>query len=161
MNSQIFTLNLNLFADYFQIYLEDENNGKNLSDSWTDEAVRSMLTVTNTTIGIGTVRNMDVPVTLNIFNSKPEIKNELENIDQINECDIEIMSGKFVIAGCTDYYPDAKRIEVENGIYRLRIYYGNLDKLSDDGLDGDDFYIIDMWQTNIKTGVNIIKQRAE
>lgn len=161
MNSQIFTLNLNLFADYFQIYLEDENNGKNLSDSWTDGAVRSMLTVTNTTIGIGTVRNMDVPVTLNIFNSKPEIKNELENIDQINECDIEIMSGKFVIAGCTDYYPDAKRIEVENGIYRLRIYYGNLDKLSDDGLDGDDFYIIDMWQTNIKTGVNIIKQRAE
>lgn len=161
MNSQIFTLNLNLFADYFQIYLEDENNGENLSDSWTDEAVRSMLTVTNTTIGIGTVRNMDVPVTLNIFNSKPEIKNELENIDQINECDIEIMSGKFVIAGCTDYYPDAKRIEVENGIYRLRIYYGNLDKLSDDGLDGDDFYIIDMWQTNIKTGVNIIKQRAE
>ncbi|MFH6969118.1 hypothetical protein [Flavobacterium sp. FlaQc-28] len=159
METPILTSNLNLFADYFQIYLEDENNGKNLADSWTDDAVKILLAVTETTIGIGTVRNMYVPVILNIFDSEPIFKNDINDINQINECDIEITSGSMVIAGCTDYYPEAKRIKLANAIYRLRIYYGNLEKLSDNGLEGEDFYIIEMWKVKEKTETKIIKQR--
>ena len=43
-------------------------------------------------------------------------------IGQINEYDTEVKSGKIAIAGCTDYFPEAKRIELKNGIYNARIY---------------------------------------
>ena len=85
--------------------------------------------------------------------------NEENVIGQINECDIEVISGKIVISGCTDYFPDAKRIELKNGIYRARIYYGNLEKISEDGLDGEDFYEIHLWQTDKKQDLKIVKGR--
>jgi hypothetical protein len=153
-------IKLELFADYFQFYIQDEKVDGDLSDSWTTEAVELLLATTDGTIGIGTVRNMDVPVTIKTFDIEPQFLTDNKNeIGQINECDIEVSSGKIAIAGCTDYFPDAKRIELKNGIYRARIYYGNLDKLSEDGLDGEDFYEIHLWQTDKKQGLKTIKDR--
>jgi len=37
---------LNLFADYFQFYLQDESAEGDVSEAWTDEAVARMLAVT-------------------------------------------------------------------------------------------------------------------
>lgn len=153
-------IKLELFADYFQFYIQDEKVDGDLSDSWTTEAVELLLATTDGTIGVGTVRNMDVPVTIITFDVAPPFLTDNENaIGQINECDIEVSSGKIAIAGCTDYFPDAKRIELKNGIYRARIYYGNLDKLSEDGLDGEDFYEIHLWQTDQKQDIKIIRDR--
>ena len=79
--------------------------------------------------------------------------------DQVNECDIDVPSGKIVVAGCTDYFPEAARIEVQPGHYRARIYYGNLNSLSHDGLDGDDQYKVVLWLSEI-VGVRVIKRRS-
>ena len=92
---------------------------------------------------MGTVRNMDVPVTVEIHDSEPQ--EDLTSCDQINECSIEVPSGKIVVAGCTDYFPDAPRILVEPGTYKARVYYSDLDTLSEDGLDGNDKYKIALW----------------
>lgn len=132
-----------LFADYFQFYLQDETVEGNLGDSWTKEAYDRLLAITIGTIGVGTVRNMTVPVDIEFHQTAPE--ESLAEWDQVNECSLEITSGRIVIAGCTDYFPDAARIEISPGIYRLRIYYGNLEALSDDGLEGDDQYRIVLW----------------
>src|SRR5688500_11310818 len=113
-----------LFADYFQCYLQHEEVDGDLSESSTQEAVDRLLALAQGTIGIGTVRDMDVPVTIAIFDSEPELPLDLSPYDQINECDLELQSGKLVVAGCIDYFPDAQRIEVEKGLYRTRIYYG-------------------------------------
>ncbi|SHE67080.1 hypothetical protein [Pedobacter caeni] len=151
-----------LFADYFQFYIQDEKVDGDLSDKWTNEAVCILLAITDGTIGVGTVRNMNVPVNLKIFDSEPPFLTDDEHvIGQINECDIEVSSGKIVIAGCTDYFPEAKRIELENGVYRARIYYGNLDKISEDGLDGEDFYEIHLWKTDKQDGIKIIRSHKK
>lgn len=151
-------LNLELFADYFQFYIQDEQVEGDLSDQWTEHAVKILLATTEGTIGIGTVRNMMVPVSIKICTTEPALLPDEQNIfGQINECDIEVSSGKIVIAGCTDYFNEAKRIEILNGVYRARIYYGNLDKLSEDGLDGEDFYEIHLWKTNVKADIAVIK----
>lgn len=153
-------VNLTLFADYFQFYIQDENAVGDLSDKWTDEAVNFHLATTDGAVGIGTVRNMNVPVSLKIVNSEPQfLVDNAHAIGQINECDLEVSSGKIVVAGYTDYFPDAKRIELANGIYRLRIYYGNLDKISEDGLDGEDFYEIHLWKTHKKESIKIIRNK--
>jgi hypothetical protein len=153
-------IKLDLFADYFQFYIRDEKVDGDLSDKWTTEAVEQLLATTEGTIGVGTVRNMNVPVTIKTFDKEPSFLIDDENtIEQINECDIEVSSGRIAIAGCTEYFPDAKRLELKNGVYRARIYYGNLDKLSEDGLDGEDFYEIHLWLTDKKRELKIIKDR--
>jgi hypothetical protein len=75
------------------------------------------------------------------------------------ECSIEIPSGKIVVAGCTDYFPDAARIPVKPGNYRARIYYGDLNSLSEDGLDGGDHYKIVLWPSDDMV-VRVIKRGA-
>lgn len=103
---------------------------------------------------------MDVLVKIKTFDLEPPFLNDDKNvIGQINECDLEVSSGNVAITGCTEYFPEAKRIELKNGIYRARIYYGNLDKLSEDGLDGEDFYEIHLWRTDKKQELKIIKDR--
>lgn len=147
-----------LFADYFQFYLRDENAAGDLSDSWTREAMDRLLAVAPGTIGVGTVRNMNVPVVVEIVDG--ECDAELSAWDHVNECGIEAPSGRLVIAGCTDYVPDAARIDLEPGSYRARIYYGNLDSLSEDGLDGDDRYRVVLWKA-VPGPVQILKQRGD
>ena len=151
-------ITLALFTDYFQFYIQDEGAEGDLSSQWTTEAVDRLLAIADGTIGIGTVRNVTVPVIVKIFESEPPVYTNNENvISQINVCDIEVSSGKIVIAGCTDYFPEAKRIELKNGIYRAGIYYFNLDQISDDGLDGSDFYEIHLWLTDKKQDIMIRK----
>lgn len=151
-------LTLELFTDYFQFYIQDEQAVGDLGDDWTDEAVDRLLATTAGTIGIGTMRNMDAPVSVKLFESEPFIA-ERDDIGQVNECDLEITSGKAVIAGCTDYFPDAQRIKLTNGIYRARIYYSNLDKVSEDGLDGEDYYEVQLWLTNEKQAPTVLVAR--
>jgi hypothetical protein len=146
-----------LFADYFQFYLQDEKVDGNLSDAWTEQAVQDLLAIAPGTIGVGTVRNMDVPVEVELLQSTPS--ESFDAWDQVNECDIEIRSGTLVVAGCTDYFPDAARIKVEPGSYRARVYYGKLDSLSEDGLDGDDHYKVSIWMSE-PSGLHILKRRS-
>jgi hypothetical protein len=147
-----------LFADYFQFYLQDENADGDLSDSWTEQAVKDLIAVAPGTIGVGTVSNMDVPVEVEIHDSDPGY--DAGQWDHIAECDIEVLSGKIVVAGCTDYFPDAARIEVRPGSYRARIHYGNLS--GGRGLDGEDSYEdsykVALWPGG-DTGVRVIKRR--
>lgn len=137
------TYKLELFADYFQFYLQDETVTGDLSDSWNEEAISRLLAITDGTIGVGTVRNAEVPVEIVIADR--ETNEDLTEWDKVNECSISIPSGKIIIAGCMDYLPDAKRIDVPKGIYRARIYYGKLNKISEDGLEGEDNYKIVLW----------------
>jgi hypothetical protein len=132
------------FADYFQFYLQDESADGNLGESWTEEATARLLALAPGTVGVGTVRNMDVPVTVEVHDEEPP--QDLEMWDHVVECSIEVPSGRIVIAGCMDYFPDAARIDINAGLYRVRTSYGDLDALSEDGLDGDDHYRVQLWQ---------------
>jgi|SRR5579863_1893068 len=134
----------NLFADYYQFYLKDESVAGDLSESWTQDAVDRLLAVAPGTVGVGTVRNMNVPVVVEIADGAPP-DDDLSVWDQANECDLDVPSGRLAIAGCTDYFPDASRIELPPGSYRARIYYGKLNTLSTNGLEGDDHYKIVLW----------------
>ncbi|MEO5777179.1 MAG: hypothetical protein ABIQ27_09740, partial [Flavobacterium sp.] len=153
-------LSFELFADYFQFYVQDESVDGNLSESWSPEASDRLLAVTHGTIGVGTIRNMDVPVFIKFFSIEPELF-DTSLYDQINECDIEITSGTLVVAGCTDYFPDAARITTEPGGYRVRIYYRGFNTLRGNDLEGDDNYELHFWKTNQPTDIKILKQRQK
>lgn len=58
---------LTLFADYQQFYIQDEKADGDLSEAWNDAAVERLVAVAPGTVGIGTVRNVDVPVTISVL----------------------------------------------------------------------------------------------
>ena len=124
----------NLSADYFQFYLQDEQSNGDLSHSWTEQALSNMLAIAPGVVGVATVRNMDVPVEVEVLDSQPD--NNFEAWNHVTEASV---------AGCTDYFPDAARITVEPGTYRVRVYYGGLDSVDVWKLDGDDHYKVVLW----------------
>ena len=146
----------NLFADYFQLYLQDEEAEGSLENSWTPEAINQLLALAPGIIGIGTVRDMTVPLSIEIVDQVPD--EEIGEWDQINECSIEIPSGRFIVSGCSDYLPEAPRISVTKGTYRARIYYGKLNTLRENGLEGDDHYKVIFWKAPLAP-LKVIKQR--
>ena len=128
-----------LFADYFQFYIQDDNEALgDLSDSWSKEATENLIAVSDGVIGIGTARNMDVPVTVEITDKPISLLES--DYDKINVATIQCNSGKLVVAGCTDYFPEASRISLVPGKYKAQIGYKCLNEISDDGLDGNDSY---------------------
>ena len=148
---------LKLFADYHQFYLQDEPADGDLSEAWTQEATDRLLAISEGVVCIGTVRNVDVSVTLEILDGEPT--RDFGGFDHVVECSIAITSGRLVIAGCTDYFPDAKCIEVPPGTYRVRASYANLYSISPDGPDGDDRYLLQLW-LSAPTETAVFKRRA-
>lgn len=148
-------LSLLLFADYFQLYIQDESVTPALIQ-WTPQEIASLLGVAPGIIVIGTARNSTVPVNLAVFESEPPFTDE-QSVTLLNECDLTVSSGKVIIAGLTDHQPDALHLALPTGLYRARIYYYNLDELSEDGLDGNDRYTVQLWQTTVAAGTLFIK----
>lgn len=134
-----------LFADYFQLLLQDEEAelAEHAAGLWKPEAFQRMLDVTPGAIYVGTARNMTVPLTVLVGDCAPP--DDADGWDRVNECSIEVPSGRLVVTGVTDYFPDAARIGLAPGCYRARVYYGGLDTLSEDELEGDDRYRVVLW----------------
>ena len=152
------TQSFNIFTDFFQFYIQDELAPGINGESWTPEAMKISLAVEKNTVGIGTVRNMDAPVGIEIHEAVP--KGNDNGWDHIVECGIDLPSGRLVIAGCSDYFPDAERIELPKGQYRVRVYYGGLNRVSEDGFDGDDHYLIKLWPST-DVSIKIIQQKIK
>ncbi|WP_447937029.1 hypothetical protein [Thermomonas fusca] len=141
-------LDLELFADYNQFYLQDEPASGDLSEAWTDEAVERLLALAPGTVGVGTASNGNVPVTVEVLSGEPA--EPLEPYDQVNECSLEITHGPLVVAGCTDYFPQAARLPVTPGVYRVRVSYC---------LSSVERYLVQLWQaTQIEP--RVVKARA-
>lgn len=137
------TTELAIFADYFQFYIQDESANEDFGDKWTEQAIDRLLAVGQFSVGIGTARNMTVPVVLSIHGDAPA--EDFAEWDMVNECSMTIRSDTLVIMGCTDHLPDAPRVSLASGTYRVRVSYSGLDSLSEDGLEGDDFYRLQLW----------------
>jgi len=132
-----------LFADFSQFYLQDEQSSGDLSQSWTEQTVSDMLAVAPGVIGVGTARSMEVPVEVEVLDSQPN--NNFDEWDHVTEASLEVPWGHIVIAGCTDYFPDAARLTVQPGNYKGRVYYGVLDSVDESRLEGDDHYKVVLW----------------
>ena len=136
-----------LFADYFQFYVQDENPKDTTEHIWDDKrTIEIGLALGKGIIAVGTERNFTVPFTLEIHDSEPD--DDFSIWDRVNECSIEVPSGVLVIFGCTDYRPDA-----------ARIYYGGLDTVTEFD-KGDDTYKVILWVAPF-SDMKILKKRIK
>lgn len=135
---------IQLFADYFQFYLQDEVIQGSLSEAWSNAAIKRMLAVSDGVVGISTARNTAVPVTLELLEQAPNT--DLSQFDHVAEASLVIANGPLVVASYMDYFPDAARFQVSAGTYKVRLCASGLDTLSEDGLEGQDHYLLQLWQ---------------
>ena len=143
---------LQLFADYFQFYVQDEPASGDLSDAWSQDAADRLLAVAPGVVGVGTVSNGNVPVTVEVLDVSPF--DDSAGFDQVNECTLVVTQGPLVVAGCTDYFPDAARIPAQPGIYRVRVSYRIADAPS-----AQELYRLQLWPAPV-IEPTVVKSRA-
>jgi hypothetical protein len=130
------TTELTLFADYFQIHVSDADSDGDLSEAWTDQAVADHLAVAQDALGIGTVVNVNVSVTVVVLPQEPS--DDSSEFDHVVEASLDVSSGRLMVQGCTDHTPDAATFEVASGWNRVRVSRSNLAPAAQADVDSDE-----------------------
>ncbi len=143
-----------LFADYFQFYLRDEDHPE-LPDDYTDEIIARRLMAGPHAVVLHTARNMTVPVRVEWHAGRPAAA--LDDWQHVAEAGFDCPTGRLVLAGLTDYEATAPRLEVTAGPLGARVNLSGLDTLSENGLEGDDRYLVQLWPGPEPDGVRVLK----
>lgn len=143
-----------IFADYHQFYLTDADGGSDLPIDYTEDEFRDRIAGADGVLVVTTARNMTVPVRVELHDAAPEI--DMEAADHVVLGSLRT-EGELIIAGCTDYLPDAARAKVPPGNLRAMVVFTGLGRLSEDGLDGEDRYVVHLWPS-AETGVTVLRQ---
>ena len=144
-----------IFADYFQFYIADDGYDELPRVKWSVQCIKDKMEMVPGLINIGTARNMTVPVEVEVRECEP--REDFDKWDHIAEAGIDIRSRVLIIAGYMDPQDEAPRIQLKTGSYKVWVYYGGLDTLSPDGLEGEDRYKIVLWP-GIGSTVKVIKR---
>lgn len=117
-------LRLRLFADYRQIHVREPDARGDLGDAWTARASDDRVAAARDIVGIGTEEVDDVAVEVSVVDAEPA--DDAAAWDRVTESSIEVTTGELAILGCTDYIPDARRIRLAAGSWRIRASHGGL-----------------------------------
>jgi hypothetical protein len=141
-----------LFADYFQFYVWDAGVEPSPPVDFTDDDVRRRVKVAPNVVVIQPIRNMTVPVELELCSTDPGI--EESRWDHIAECTLKLPTGRLQVHGVHGAVLD---LAAPPGTYRVRAHFGGLGFLSEDGLKGADHYRIVLWPES-EAPIRIVKQ---
>lgn len=132
-----------VFADYFQFIVQDENSEDDFATIWTEEAVNCMVAVGETAICPGTLRNVEVPVEVHVLGAEPTVL--LDECDHIVEGAFGSPTGRIVVMGCTEYFPDSPQFEIAPGIYRFLYLISGVQTITAEWEPADDLYRLYIW----------------
>ena len=144
---------LAIFADYYQFYVWDpEESGRQAPEQWSEQDVADRVKAVPGVVVICPVRNMNVPVEVGIWDSEPQVI--FDGWQHVIEAPLAT-KGLIEVHECTGGSHACFR--VEPGDYTVRALYRGLDTLSVDGLDGKDFYEIQIWRSSC-AGLRVIRR---
>ena len=111
-------------------------------------------------IGVGTVRDLDVEVSLQIMSTPMDgrdidrLPDDIDQWDHIAQSTLNLPSGKLLIAGLTEDIERAATVDLEPGRYGVRVFWSNLDVVDEMGFEGDDSYKVILWPgTELETRI--------
>ena len=135
------TQSFDVFADYNQFYLWDEAMSPEAPTDYTDIDVARRLKTGPHVVVVQPIRNMTVPVIVEIHESEPPLDSAAW--DHIAECSLDLPSGKLQVHECTG--GSVAQFSVSPGAHRVRAFYGALGSLDESGLEGEDHYSVVLW----------------
>lgn len=143
-----------LFADYFQIYLRDAAHAE-LPDDYTDDTIARRVMAGPHAIIVHTARNMPVPVRVEWHDQCPAP--DPDAFQHVVDGTFSCPTGQLVLAGLTDDETTAPRLAVTAGLLGVRVGFTGLDTLSDDGLEGNDQYLVQLWPASQASALRVLK----
>jgi hypothetical protein len=144
---------LDIFADYHQFYVWDPDvSDRQAPEHWTSQDVADRAKVAPGTVVVCPVRDVKVPVEVGIWDSEPQVI--FGAWQHVVEAPLAT-SGLIEIHECTGGAHAC--FTVEQGDYTVRVLYRGLDTLSEDGLNGKDFYEIQIWKA-LCAGLRVIRR---
>ncbi|MFD3873268.1 hypothetical protein [Streptomyces sp. NPDC058623] len=102
----------------------DEEAEGDFGDAWTDQAVQDGLCVTDGGLAVGTAVNVTVAVSVHILGERPA--DDREDFDHVVEAGLHLASGRLVVMGCSEYFPDSARFDMPADWVRVRASRRNL-----------------------------------
>ena len=137
---------VDVFADYFQIYIQDGGIDPSAPEDWTEADIANRSKVAENVVVVCPLRNMTVPVEIELHNSEP-VPGEVRP-DHIVECSIALPTGHLQMHECTG--GPVLNWQIASGTYRVRLSYFGLDTVTADGLVGKDSYKFELWPGEFK-----------
>lgn len=147
---------LSVLADYHQFYISDPKlSRQHAPENWSNDDISNRAKVEPGLVAICPVRNVRVPVEVGIWDSEPHVI--FGAWQHVIEAPLET-TGLIEVEGCLDQ--TNAHFSVEPGNYTVRGLFRGLDTLSEDGLEGNDFYEIQIWKSPCN-GLRVIRQWIE
>jgi hypothetical protein len=132
---------IQVFADYNQFYVQDGGVNPPAPEDWTEHDIANRSKVAENIVVVCPLRNMIVPVEMALHDAEPSP--ERVSPDHVVDCSLSLPSGHLQIHECTG--GSVLNWEIAAGTYRVRLVYFNLDTITSDGLEGADFYKVELW----------------
>lgn len=147
---------IEVFADYFQFYVQDGGVNPPAPEDWTDADVARRAKAAASVVVVCPVRNMPVPVQVELHDAALELHTSA--VDHVVECSLALPSGHLQIHECTG--GPVLNWHLEPGQYEVAVLYSCLGSLSYDGLDGDDYYQVLLWR-GAERPLRVLKEWSE
>ena len=132
-----------IFADYFQFIVQDEDSEDDFSALWNDNTLAMGVATGETSLCLGTLRNVDVSVELHVVDGMPKV--DLARFDHAVEGSFTSPSGKIVVMGCTELFSDAARLEIASGSWRFIYLISGIHTIEKEWEPADDLYVLYIW----------------
>lgn len=148
------------YTEYNQFYIHDKNCSGDTSDSqfWSEKTNNNRLAKSNDVLGIGTQSYGNIKGEIEVL-EKQAINVDFEQYDHIVEAGLEIKHTELQITDCPTNNIEVKII-INNGKYRIRVYFSNLSSVLETDLANDtddDYYRIEVWPDN-NMELRVLKQ---
>ncbi len=99
-------------------------------------------------LGFCTERNSTVPLRVVSHESAPELSGQVIRADHAVRAGLSTATRRLIVAGCTEYWPNAFSLEVRPGLYGAAFFSFELASVR--GLEGNDRYELHIWPVTEK-----------
>jgi hypothetical protein len=134
------SVELQIYADYYQFYVADLASTCDTGEIWNDEASSRQFACGDGLVAVGTKRYGTVPVRIENYPIEPKL--DPRGIDRINECTLTISTklgvGNYISSA------DLTPVDISPGMYGVRVLYIHQDQVENDE-KGNDQYVVQLW----------------
>lgn len=109
------------------LFFSDDDVQLDAGALWKGISPGQMLVADDGVLSVRAVPDSYVRVLVDVREAEPE-RAEAE-FSMLGSCLLDVPSGRIVIAGSAELYPDAARIPVRPALYRVAVYAGSLDTI--------------------------------
>ena len=157
MKTPLSRVRLNIFADYNQFYIWDPDLEEvKAPEDYSDEDIANRVKLGPGVVVVQPIRNMTVPVEIGVYDGDPDF--HFNEWQQIAEAPLQLSKGRIEIHECTG--GSLAILPAPSSHCTVRVLFKGLDTLSEDCLDGKDFYRVQIFPSESRE-LKMIKRWTE